>query len=61
MGIATDRIRLTVATFLGRVPKPNSLSSRRIYAFADRAYKASGGAPDKLVAMYKAHAPRHKE
>ena len=60
MGLATD-IRYRVATLFGRVPKPNSLSSRRIYAYADKAYKTSGGAPDKLVAMYKAHASRHRE
>jgi hypothetical protein len=60
MGLATD-LRYTVAAFLGRKPKPNAHTSRRIYAYTDKVFRASGGAPDKLVAMYKAHAPRHRE
>jgi hypothetical protein len=58
VGLATD-IRYTVATLFRRVPKPN-MASRRIYAYADKVHKSTGGAPDKLVAMYRTHA-RHRE
>ena len=57
--MATD-FRYRVVSFF-RVPKPNTLSSRRIYAYADKIHKSSGGAPDKLVAMYKAYGPRNQD
>jgi hypothetical protein len=60
MGIATN-VRYQLATLLGRRVKPNLLTSRRIYTYTDKVFRSSGGAPDKLVDLYKAHTARHRD
>ena len=58
MGVATD-IKYGIANLLRRKPKPTVQSSKRIYAYTDKVFRSSGGAPDKLVTMYRTHAARH--
>lgn len=60
MGMKTN-IRYQLATLLGRPVKPNLHTSRRIYSYTDKVFKSSGGAPDKLVSIYKAHTARHRD
>ena len=49
-------ILLIVPYFVAR-----SYTSRRIYTYTDKVFRSSGGAPDKLVDLYKAHTSRHRD
>ncbi len=60
MGIATN-IRYGIANLWPWKPKPHVRPSKRIYAYTDKAFKDSGGAPDKLVSIYRTHAARHSK